>query len=186
MDILMSKTCWAHNKWNKIARDIKLVFHSSTGYDLLCRRSGGLQDLLHDFPSDRQAPKNSSPWRWQNDWFCISFSQQNEFDCVALQHATDRQTDRQLSVCCWKQVTMFSSCAKFVVLKVRGGCRSVNCEVNIDVIVWDSSSVSSRRCFVLNSAWSYHKVTKDTRRLTTGIRSEKCVVRRFRRCANVI
>jgi hypothetical protein len=29
MDILMSETCWAH-KWNKIARDIKLVFHSST------------------------------------------------------------------------------------------------------------------------------------------------------------
>ena len=30
MDILMSETCWAHNKWNKIANDIKLVFHSST------------------------------------------------------------------------------------------------------------------------------------------------------------
>jgi hypothetical protein len=30
MDILMSKTCWAHNKWNKIASDFKLVFHSST------------------------------------------------------------------------------------------------------------------------------------------------------------
>ena len=29
MDILMSETCWAH-KWNKIASDIKLVFHSST------------------------------------------------------------------------------------------------------------------------------------------------------------
>ena len=29
MDILMSETCWAHNKWNKIASDIKLVFHSS-------------------------------------------------------------------------------------------------------------------------------------------------------------
>jgi len=28
--------------------------------------------------------------------------------------------------------------------------------------------------------------TTDMRRLTTGIRSEKCVVRRFRRCANVI
>jgi len=27
-DILMSETCWAH-KWNKIASDIKLVFHSS-------------------------------------------------------------------------------------------------------------------------------------------------------------
>ena len=30
MDILMSETCSAHNKWNKIASDIKLVFHSST------------------------------------------------------------------------------------------------------------------------------------------------------------
>jgi len=30
MDILMSETCWAHNKWNKIASVIKLVFHSST------------------------------------------------------------------------------------------------------------------------------------------------------------
>ena len=29
MDILMSETCWAHNKWNKIASDIKLTFHSS-------------------------------------------------------------------------------------------------------------------------------------------------------------
>ena len=29
MDILMSETCWAHKKWNKIASDIKLVFHSS-------------------------------------------------------------------------------------------------------------------------------------------------------------
>jgi hypothetical protein len=30
MDILMSETCWAHKKWNKMASDIKLVFHSST------------------------------------------------------------------------------------------------------------------------------------------------------------
>ena len=30
MDILMSETCSAHNKWNKIASDIKLVFQSST------------------------------------------------------------------------------------------------------------------------------------------------------------
>jgi hypothetical protein len=30
MDILMSETCWAHKKLNKIASDIKLVFHSST------------------------------------------------------------------------------------------------------------------------------------------------------------
>ena len=30
MAILMSETCWAHKKWNKIASGIKLVFHSST------------------------------------------------------------------------------------------------------------------------------------------------------------
>ena len=30
MDILMSETCWAHNKWNKISSGIHLVFHSST------------------------------------------------------------------------------------------------------------------------------------------------------------
>ena len=29
MDVLMSETCWAHKKWNKIASDIKLVFYSS-------------------------------------------------------------------------------------------------------------------------------------------------------------
>jgi len=29
MDILMSETCWAHKKWNKIASDITLVFYSS-------------------------------------------------------------------------------------------------------------------------------------------------------------
>ena len=30
MDILVSETCWAHKTWNKVASDIKLVFHSST------------------------------------------------------------------------------------------------------------------------------------------------------------
>ena len=30
MDILMSETCWAHKKWNKIASDVKLIFYSST------------------------------------------------------------------------------------------------------------------------------------------------------------
>jgi len=29
MDVLMSETCWAHKKWNKIASGIKLVFYSS-------------------------------------------------------------------------------------------------------------------------------------------------------------
>jgi len=31
MDILMSETCWAHKKWNKIASANKLVFYSSNG-----------------------------------------------------------------------------------------------------------------------------------------------------------
>ena len=34
MDILMSETCWAHKKWNKIASDIKLVFYSSTTLEM--------------------------------------------------------------------------------------------------------------------------------------------------------
>ena len=33
---------------------------------------------------------------------------------------------------------------------------------------------------------NWAEINTDMRRLTTGIRSEKCVVRRFRRCANVI
>ena len=34
MDILMSETCWAHKKWNKIASDNKLVFYSSMNMDV--------------------------------------------------------------------------------------------------------------------------------------------------------
>jgi len=34
MDILMSETCWAHKKWNKITSDISLVFYSSVFPDL--------------------------------------------------------------------------------------------------------------------------------------------------------
>jgi hypothetical protein len=38
----------------------------------------------------------------------------------------------------------------------------------------------------LNPEWMCSKnICTDMRRLTTGIRSEKCVVRRFCRCANV-
>ena len=53
MDILMSETCWAHSKWNKIASDIKLVFHSSTSCSFWIesiRESGAwiLTDYLQD------------------------------------------------------------------------------------------------------------------------------------------
>ena len=37
MDILMSETCWAHKKWNKIASDIKFVFYSSTSQPSMFR-----------------------------------------------------------------------------------------------------------------------------------------------------
>jgi len=37
MDILMSETCWAHKKWNTVARDIKLDFYSlSKMYIVIC------------------------------------------------------------------------------------------------------------------------------------------------------
>ena len=50
MDILMSETCWAHNQWNKIASDIKLVFHSSSKLDLQEIWCCGLEwfDLAHN------------------------------------------------------------------------------------------------------------------------------------------
>jgi len=53
MDILMSETCWAHKKWNKIANDIKLVFCSSTitmmhGYKLKWSRGIFPTSLVKD------------------------------------------------------------------------------------------------------------------------------------------
>jgi len=41
MDILMSATCWAHKKWNKIASDIKLVFYSSAYTLCICNSHEG-------------------------------------------------------------------------------------------------------------------------------------------------
>jgi len=51
MDILISETCWAHKKWNKIASDIKLDFYSSTTSSKLCvdhEREILLQTLSED------------------------------------------------------------------------------------------------------------------------------------------
>ena len=39
MEILMSEICWAHKKWNKIASDIKLVFHSTTIMNIWARQT---------------------------------------------------------------------------------------------------------------------------------------------------
>ena len=40
--------------------------------------------------------------------------------------------------------------------------------------------------YFLYAAQHLHGLHTDMRRLTTGIRSAKCVVRRFHRCANVV
>ena len=42
MDILMSETCWAHKKWNKIASDIKLVLYPNLVrlIRMRCRQAG--------------------------------------------------------------------------------------------------------------------------------------------------
>ena len=60
MDILMSETCWAHKKWNKIASDITLVFHSST----VLAMSEFLHETFRTFKNSR--------WKWVN---FISFVQ---------------------------------------------------------------------------------------------------------------
>ena len=46
MDILMSESYWAHKKWNNIASDIKLVFHSSTSVCVLYIFSHHIHNML--------------------------------------------------------------------------------------------------------------------------------------------
>ena len=61
MDILMSETCWTHKKWNKIASDIKLVFHSWT------------ITMMHG-PINISNMKSLNPcWYWQASFrLCLS------------------------------------------------------------------------------------------------------------------
>ena len=65
MDILMSETCWAHKKWNKIASDIKLVFYSSTTILKFCffqRTLGKVQK--------RNGPEVSrGTFDWLSSWY---------------------------------------------------------------------------------------------------------------------
>ena len=62
MDILMSETCWAHKKWNKIASDIKLVFHSSNFYRILL--------WSNTKPRDDSSVESSNLFsRWER--FCV-------------------------------------------------------------------------------------------------------------------
>jgi len=53
VDILMSETCWAHKKWNKISSDIKWVIYSSTikmmhrSLNIRCTNSWFIISLLY-------------------------------------------------------------------------------------------------------------------------------------------
>jgi len=117
-------------------------------YEFLCRYSGGLQtNRLRDFPSDRQAPKNSSPVRPPrtllhkgDNMIDFVLPSLNRMSLILSHHSSTRH----LSVRCWKQLIIFNPCAEFVVRKARRRCRSVICDINIDVIMWNISSVSNR------------------------------------------
>ena len=67
MDI-MSETCWAYNKWNKISGDIKLVFHSSTNQKL-CRLC---QPVLqpHVQPCESHCKYLYRTWSSCSDYVC--------------------------------------------------------------------------------------------------------------------
>ena len=92
MDILMSETCWAHKKWNKIASEIKLVFYSSTiammhgpinmrFFFLLeileCHMYGGGEECLQGFGGETWRKGTTwKPWRRWKDatklyYYCI-------------------------------------------------------------------------------------------------------------------
>jgi hypothetical protein len=84
MDILMSETCWAHKKWNKIASDIKLVFYSST--ILLCRAQACLTvyNLVVIMRTVCCTTKkfHTSP---RNMFLCFVWSSQ-KYNCLSEQH----------------------------------------------------------------------------------------------------
>jgi len=63
MDILMSETCWAQTKWNKIASDIKLVVYFST---ITYSSSVHRRYLVNP----EFAKKTKPSWKRRQLWFC--------------------------------------------------------------------------------------------------------------------
>jgi hypothetical protein len=58
----------------------------------------------------------------------------------------------------------------------RSACQDVYCDTVIAAITLPDVALFM---------WTVTRSDRDMRPLTTGIRSEKCVVKRFRRCANM-
>jgi len=69
MDILLCETCWAHEKWNKIASDIKLVSYSLTitmmprPINIRCIRLPLKCDVTRAETSFRLSAKRTSPFK---------------------------------------------------------------------------------------------------------------------------
>ena len=62
MDILMSETCWAHNKWNKITSYIKLVFHSSAQASCSILSHTDLQGYCWEFSVLNERDRSHVTW----------------------------------------------------------------------------------------------------------------------------
>ena len=89
MDILMSKTCWVHKKWNKIASDIKLVFYSSASVGIVMCTVGSYR--LNQTEMAKEIP---SVMMWRTGTFP---NLKKKTDCLEM----DRKRDIYGDVWCW-------------------------------------------------------------------------------------
>jgi len=85
INILMSETCWAHKKWNKIASDIKSVFYSST----IAMMHGPINIRCVNWICVYLAQVRSSAVRvWTQRWKMSSINSENlllsEWVCIFL------------------------------------------------------------------------------------------------------
>jgi len=87
MDILMSETCWAHQKWNKVASEVKLVFYSSS----ITMMHGPINIRLY----------NTTPT--QPHWNSNTHRTKNNTTNVVIQENSHKllMTDILMSETCW-------------------------------------------------------------------------------------
>jgi len=82
MGILMSETCWAHKKWNKIASDIKLVFYSST---ITMMHSPINVKFVVVGGSTYSSFNNDMPWQDEFYRYCVCYCLKNLINCSHYQ-----------------------------------------------------------------------------------------------------
>ena len=97
------------------------------------------------------------------------------------------ENDRTLSATlmgrsmCWECSSEMRHCPNSVIYSSHA-LTKLHAGLGTTAVTWLRKNVTSRECIPTSSQL---KGTINMRRLTTEIRCEKCVVRRFRRCANV-